>query len=129
MYSIGEAARRLGIAPSTLRYYDKEGLLPFLSRGSGGLRQFREEDLQAVRLIQCLKKTGLSLRDIRAFLELPAGSGSTAEKRLAILTAQRAVLDDRLRELTDMIHLLDYKIDYYRHPDPAKPPFPPPPDK
>lgn len=113
-YSISEAARMLGIAPSTLRYYDKEGLLPFIGRTESGARVFRDEDFDALRLIQCLKKTGMTIRAIRAFIELPEGSGDTASRRLSILTAQQAVLRRKMDDLEDMMRLIDHKIDYYR---------------
>ena len=65
LYTAGEAAKILGIPASTLRYYDKEGLLPELERSSGGMRMFRDSDFASLRLIQCLKKAGLPLKEIR----------------------------------------------------------------
>lgn len=114
-YSISEAARILGLAPSALRYYDKEGLLPFLQRTPNGSRIFRDEDFTSIRLIQCLKKTGLSLQAIREFMALPAGTNDTAEKRLAILTEQQSVLVRKIDELQDMMHLINHKIDFYQN--------------
>lgn len=121
-YSISEAARMLGIAPSTLRYYDKEGLLPFIGRTESGARVFRDEDFDALRLIQCLKKTGMTIRAIRAFIALPAGSEDTAARRLSILTAQRKVLCQKLDELQGMMELIDHKIAYYQPASAEHPP-------
>ena len=50
VYTVGEMAKLLGVAASTLRYYDKEGLLPFVERSSGGIRMFRESDRKSTRL-------------------------------------------------------------------------------
>lgn len=113
-YSISEAARILGLAPSALRYYDKEGLLPFIQRTPNGSRIFSEDDFVSIRLIQCLKKTGLSLQAIREFIELPPEQQETAEKRLSILTAQQAILVQKMDELQDMMHLIDHKINKYQ---------------
>ena len=55
-YTVGEMARRLGVPASTIRYYDKEGLLPFVGRSSGGIRAFTEKDFEWLRIIECLKK-------------------------------------------------------------------------
>lgn len=55
-YTIGEMAEKLKVAPSTLRYYDKEGLLPFVERSSGGIRMFNEKDFMWLTTIECLKK-------------------------------------------------------------------------
>ena len=68
-YTIGEMARKLNVAPSTLRYYDKEGLLPFVERSSGGIRMFKDEDMEWLRLLGCLKKAGMPLKEIRSFLD------------------------------------------------------------
>lgn len=59
-YTVGEMAKHLGVAPSTLRYYDKEGLLPFVERSSGGIRMFKDADFEWLQVIECLKKTGMS---------------------------------------------------------------------
>ena len=62
VYTIGEMAKMLGVPASTLRYYDKEGLLPFVARSSGGIRQFRESDIEWLRVIGCMKKAAIRSR-------------------------------------------------------------------
>ena len=69
VYAIGEMAKMLGVPASTLRYYDKEGLLPFVARSSGGIRQFLESDIEWLRVIGCMKKAGMSIKDIRQELK------------------------------------------------------------
>lgn len=64
-YTIGEVACKVGITASTLRYYDKEGLLPQVGRTEGGNRAFSDADLETLRMIECLKSTGMPIRDIR----------------------------------------------------------------
>ena len=71
MYTVGEMAKMLGVPASTLRYYDKEGLLPFVGRSAGGIRMFRESDLEWLRIIGCMKKAGMSIRAIRQELSQP----------------------------------------------------------
>ena len=71
VYTVGEMAKLMGVPASTLRYYDKEGLLPFVERSSGGMRMFQEKDYEWLRIIECLKKTGMPLRDIRAYTAAP----------------------------------------------------------
>ena len=67
MYSIGQVSEMFDIPVSTLRYYDKEGLFPNLKR-AGSIRQFDEDELELLRIIDCLKKTGLEIKDINATL-------------------------------------------------------------
>ena len=63
MYTIGQVSERFGLPISTLRYYDKEGLFPTIQRDSG-IRKFGEKELEALRVIECLKKSGLEIKDI-----------------------------------------------------------------
>ena len=67
MYTIGQVSEMFGLPVSTLRYYDKEGLFPKLNRTSG-IRQFSENEIEALRVIECLKKTGLQIKDIKQFM-------------------------------------------------------------
>ena len=75
MYTIGQIAEMFQIPVSTLRYYDKEGLFPGLER-SGGIRRFGERDVEALRVIECLKKSGLEIKDIKRFMEWCAQGSS-----------------------------------------------------
>lgn len=109
LYTAGEAAKILGIPVSTVRYYDKEGLIPNLKRSSSGIRLFREEDIEELRLIQCLKKTRLSLKDIRIFMNLPVDGDKTIRTRLSILTRQKELLEEKKRELEEMMNVVDYR--------------------
>ena len=69
MYTIGQVSEMFDLPITTLRYYDKEGLLPFVARSSGGIRQFRESDIEWLRVIGCMKKAGMSIKDIRQELK------------------------------------------------------------
>ena len=67
-YTIGEMAKRLGVPASTLRYYDKQGLFPNMERVSG-IRKFGDTEIEALRVIECLKKAGMEIKDIRQFMD------------------------------------------------------------
>ena len=67
MYTIGQVSELFGLPVSTLRYYDKEGLFPTIQRDSG-IRKFGEKELEALRVIECLKKSGLEIKDIKQFM-------------------------------------------------------------
>lgn len=66
-YTIGEVAKMLSKSISTLRYYDKEGLLPTVKRTDGNIRVFDEQDIEGLQVMECLKTTGMSLKDINQF--------------------------------------------------------------
>lgn len=112
-YTVGETAKRLGIPASTLRYYDKEGLLPFVERSSGGIRMFQEKDFAWLRVIGCMKKAGMSLKDIRHYLELAMQGDDTIDARLALFERQRDTLNAQLEELQHTLQMVEYKCWYY----------------
>lgn len=68
MYSIGQVSAMTNLPISTLRYYDKEGFFPNLEKQSG-IRRFSQAELDAIRMIECLKRSGLEIKDIRQFFE------------------------------------------------------------
>ena len=113
-YTIGEMARKLNVAPSTLRYYDKEGLLPFVERSSGGIRMFKDEDMEWLRLLGCLKKAGMPLKEIRSFLDWSRQGDATISQRLELLEKQRQSVLDQQKQLEDTLLMLDYKRWYYQ---------------
>ena len=68
MYTIGQVADMFGLPISTLRYYDRQGLFPKMERVSG-IRKFSDTEIEALRVIECLKKAGMEIREIRQFME------------------------------------------------------------
>ena len=106
MYTIGQVAEMFGLPISTLRYYDKEGLLPFVERSPGGMRMFQEKDFEWLRIIECLKKTGMSLKDIREYIELAMQGDATIAQRLEMFRKQKAVLEARMAELQQTMDTL-----------------------
>ena len=112
-YTVGQMAKMLGLAGSTLRYYDKEGLLPFVERSSGGIRMFREKDYEWLQIIECLKKAGMSIKDIKKYMVLLQQGDSTIQERLELFQHQRTVLLEQMVSLQQTLNTLDYKCWYY----------------
>ncbi|ETA79473.1 MerR family transcriptional regulator [Youngiibacter fragilis] len=113
IYTVGEAARQIDVAASTLRYYDKEGLLPFLERSGGGIRMFKDGDLSWLRTIECLKKTGMPIKDIKHFIDYCMEGDSRIDERLEIIRAQRESVIRQMEEMQSMLDMLSYKCWYY----------------
>ena len=113
LYTVGEMAKLLGIAASTLRYYDQEGLLPFVERSSGGVRVFTEQDYAPLAVICCLKKSGLSVREIRAFVMLAQQGDDSLRQRLELFRSQRAQVEAEIDRLGRVLDMLKFKCWYY----------------
>ena len=113
-YTAGQVAKFLGLNTSTIRYYDKEKLIPHVKRSEGGIRLFTKENITSIRLVQCMKKTGLSLDQIRKFMSLPDDGKDTIEKKLQILSEQKKKIETQFEELKAMDGITDLKIWYYK---------------
>ena len=113
MYTVGEMAKLLGVSASTLRYYDKEGLLPFVERSPGGMRMFQEKDYEWLQIIECLKKTGMPLKDIRTYIDMAMRGDETIEQRLKMIEKQRQAVRAQMAELQKTLDTLDFKCWYY----------------
>ena len=98
VYTVGEMAKKLDVPASTLRYYDKEGLLPFV---------------EWLQVIGCMKKAGMSIRDIRQYIELALRGDDTIDTRLKMFTHQRDVLLAQMEEMRHTLETVEYKCWYY----------------
>lgn len=113
LYTVGEMAKKLNVAPSTLRYYDKEGLLPFVERSDGGIRMFKDEDFEWLHIIECLKKTGMSIKDIKTFIDWCMEGDSTIEQRLQLIDRQREAVLNQIAQMQETLKTLNFKHWYY----------------
>ena len=113
LYTVGEMAKILGVPASTLRYYDKEGLLPFVERSSSGMRMFKDSDQEWLKTIECLKKTGMPLKDIRTFVLMSLEGDSTIDSRLELIKKQREAVQKQIDELNQTLDTLNFKCWYY----------------
>ncbi len=113
-YSIGEVSELLNISISTLRYYDKEGLLPLVNRTSGNIRVFDETDIECLKMIDCLKTTGMQLKDIKLFFRWCEEGDSTIEKRYQLFLKQKEKTEQQIALLQQALNRVNYKCEYYR---------------
>lgn len=112
-YTISQVAQVMGVTPSTLRYYDKEGLLPNVKRVNG-IRVFEDTDFSWLRILNCLKGTGMPIRQIKKYVDLCAEGDATLEQRYAIIKEQRQHVLDQIERLNFYLKELDYKDWYYQ---------------
>ncbi|MGO4183451.1 MerR family transcriptional regulator [Paenibacillus sp. MCAF9] len=110
---IKEAADKIGLPAHTLRYYEQEGLLPFIKRDENGNRIFNEADLLWLELIVCLRKTDIPLSELRAIVELTKVGDSTASQRKQIFEKHKEKMMEKQRDLDNAFIKIDLKIEYY----------------
>ena len=111
-YSIGRVSEMFGLPVSTLRYYDKEGLFPNMERVSG-IRKFSDKELETLRVIECLKKSGLEIKDIKQFMEWCSQGSSTYSKRRELFERQKENIECRISHLEQALDMIKFKCWYY----------------
>ena len=112
-YTIQQVANMTGIPATTLRYYDKEGLLPFLERRSSGYREFSDIDLASLQIVQCLKATGVSVAEMKQFSDWVREGDSTLKQRLDMFLRRKEAVERQIEELQKSLAVINYKCDYY----------------
>ena len=112
MYSIGEISKMFQLPISTLRYYDKEGLFPHLKRVNS-VRQFSESEIETLRVIDCLKRSGLEIKDIKEYIALCSLGNVTLKQRKAIFEKQKEEVLQEMEKLQKVLSMLNYECWYY----------------
>ena len=112
MYSIGQVSEMFHIPVSTLRYYDKEGLFPDIERKSG-IRKFGESEIEALHIIECLKSSGLEIKEIRQFMQWCVLGKETYPQRKELFETRRKAVEAEVERLGKILDMLKYKCWYY----------------
>lgn len=112
MYTIGQVSEMFGLPISTLRYYDKQGLFPEMERESG-IRKFSDTELEALRVIECLKKSGLEIKDIKQFMDWCVEGPSSYSKRRELFVKQRETVEAEIAHMNKVLDMLKFKCWYY----------------
>ncbi len=112
MYTIGQVSEMFDLPISTLRYYDKQGLFPHLLRESG-IRKFSDNEIEALRVIECLKKSGLEIKDIKLFMKWCAEGSTTYSNRYDLINKQKERVETEIQQLYKTLDMLKFKCWYY----------------
>ncbi len=114
MYTIKQISEKTNLTEHTLRYYDREGLIPFISRTNSGIRQFSEDDLEWIHLICCLRNSGMPLQEIKEFMQMCLQGAELLEERKALLVKHRTRILNEVKNLENSLGIINYKIDHYK---------------
>lgn len=112
-YTIRQVAEKMGVTVPTLRYYDKEGLMPFVDKKPDGTRVFKDEDFKGLEVITCMKSSGMPIKDIKRYMDLCKEGDSTLQKRLEIFFERKEAVQEQLNELNKVMETIKHKIWYY----------------
>lgn len=112
MYTIGQVSEMFHLPISTLRFYDKEGFFPNLER-KGQIRQFSDTDLEAIRVIECLKDSGLEIKEIKQFFKWVTEGSTSYPNRKELFETRKAAVEQEMKTLERVHAMLEFKCWYY----------------
>ncbi len=112
-YTPGEAAARSGFSIDTLRYYEREGILPAVSRTAGGHRAYTDTELGLLEFLKCLRETGMPVERLRRYGQL-CQRDDTVPERIALLEEHGATVEKQLADVLAQQRRLQEKLDWYR---------------
>lgn len=112
MYTIGQISEMVGLPISTLRYYDKQGLFPEMERISGN-RAFSDKEIEALRIIECLKRSGLEIKDIKQFMDWCTQGAASYPQRKELFEKQRKSVEAEIEHMNRVLDMLKFKCWYY----------------
>ncbi|EGD48277.1 transcriptional regulator, MerR family [Ruminiclostridium papyrosolvens DSM 2782] len=112
-YSIKQVSEKTNLKAHVLRYYEREGLLPNVSRSESGIRRYSQEDLEWLGLICCLKNTGMSIKQIREFVSLSTQGNETLKQRCEMLMEHKKTVESQIEEMHNHLKKVTHKIQYF----------------
>lgn len=112
-YSIGQVAKMFDLSIPTLRYYDQEHLIPNLNKTAAGVRRFTQDNIDAVRVIECLKSTGMPIKQIQVFMQKVEQGDATLQDRLNMFLRLKKQVRQQMQELQNTMAMIDFKCEYY----------------
>lgn len=111
--TIKEVSEKYGVTQDTLRYYERVGMIPTVTRTAGGIRDYQEKDLEWVGLAVCMRNAGLPVEAMIQYVKLSQMGDSTFGERLQLLKGQREILMEQKKQMQETIDRLDFKISRY----------------
>ena len=110
---ISEVSKKYGLTHETLRYYEKEGLIGPVPKEKSGKRNYREQDLNRIEFIKCMRSAGLEISFLKKYIKLLEQGESTVNERKELLEEQRKIIRKKLDKMQTAYDKLNYKIDLY----------------
>lgn len=112
-YTIKQVSEMMSLPVSTIRYYDKMGLIPFLEKNESGYRIFKEKDISMLRIIECFKNTGMSISEMQQYVEMVKRGDESLEERYQLFVRRKEIVLEEMRQLEKQLKTIDHKLWYY----------------
>lgn len=108
--SIGQLSTRTNLSIHTLRFYEKEGIVPFVKRTESGLRLYEEDHVDWIKFLSCMRETGMSLAKLKEFADLAMQGDGTIDQRLAMLSEQKNRIEEQVTTMKSYMDMIGFKM-------------------
>lgn len=112
-YSIGQVAQMFNLSVPAIRYYDQQKLISNLKKSKSGVRQFTNENIATLKMIECLKNAGMPIKDIQEFMQMVQKGDEALPDRLKIFLNLREKVEKQMKETQNTLDMINFKCDYY----------------
>ena len=112
-YTIKQVSEMMSLLVSTIRYYDKMVLIPFLEKNESGYRIFKDKDISMLRIIECFKNTGMSISEMQQYVEMVKRGDESLEERYQLFVRRKEIVLEEMRQLEKQLETIDHKLWYY----------------
>ena len=113
LYTVKEVCKKIGLTPHAIRFYDSKGLLPVIARSEGNVRLFSKFDLSWLQVVHCFRATGMSVADVKRYIDLCKEGDGTLDERWQIILEQEKKLKEQIRDLKEQMKILQTKKAHY----------------
>ena len=113
LYSMKEVCRKTGMTYEALKFYCNQGLVPNVKRDDHNYRVFDDRDVAWIESLGCLKRCGMSIQEMQDYVALCLQGEASIPERKILLGEKRGQLLERIRELADAVHYIDWKQEFY----------------
>ena len=111
--TIAEVGKKYNLTPDTIRYYEKEGLIPKVPRNKSGIRNFNEESCRWIEFVKCMRNAGLSIEVLSKYVNLMQQGHDTVKERRQLMIDQREILLEKQKDINATIDRINHKIELY----------------
>ncbi|MEZ7893048.1 MAG: MerR family transcriptional regulator [Candidatus Wallbacteria bacterium] len=112
-YTVKDISEMLGMSKHTIRYYDNENLLPYVSRSESNIRLFSEYDIQWLKTVNCLRYSGLTIAQIKNYIQMCLQGDETISERAQLIFQQEKILEEKAKEINEQLEVIRFKKAYY----------------
>jgi DNA-binding transcriptional MerR regulator len=112
-YTVKDVSKKTGVTAHTLRFYEKQGVIPHVERNDNGIRMYDESSIEWIETMLALRSTGMPLAEIKQYVDLHKEGDSTLQKRKEMMADHKVRVEEQMLQLLKTLGKINYKMALY----------------